>query len=377
MQLEWQGHYLDGRTAARQKATIHLMGSGLQVTVEGGKSFCWPYEEIRQTQGFYPGEQIRLERGGEIPEAILVSDETFLASLRRYVPKLTKHFHDLAWRRRRAQLIVVASVAMVGVVTALYLWGIPAMATIVASRVPVSWEERLGESVVNHLAPKETRCQDPTQGRAIEEIITTLTAPLDRSPYTFKAIVVDDPTLNALAAPGGYIVIFRGLLEQTQTPEELAGVLAHELQHILKRHATRALLEHASIGILFAALVGDVSGTASFGLETARTLGLLRYSRRSEEEADAEGIRMLLAAGIDPAGMIAFFETMRKKSSEGAAFPAYLSTHPGTEERIEKLRATAQRPRQKSIRLLPDYNWKDVKKICSATGKTGKGKEAG
>lgn len=377
MQTEWQGHYLDGRTAARQKATIHLMESGLQVTVEGGKSFCWPYGEIRQTQGFYPGEQIRLERGGEIPEVILVSDETFLASLRRYVPGLTKHFHDPAWRRRRTQLTVAASVAIVGVVTALYLWGIPAVAAIAAYRVPVPWEERLGEAVIDQLAPQEIRCQDPMQGRAIEEIITTLTAPLDRSPYTFKAIVVDDPTQNALAAPGGHILVFKGLLEQTQTPEELAGILAHELQHILKRHTTRALLEHASIGILFAALVGDVRGTAAFALETARTLGLLRYSRSSEEAADAEGMRMLLAAGIDPAGMITIFKTMRKKNNERAAFPAYLSTHPGTEERIEKLRAIAQRPRQKSIRLLADYNWKDVKKICSAAEETGKGKGTG
>lgn len=371
MQIEWHGHYLDGRTALSQRATIYLTESGLRISLESGRSFSWPYGEIRQTQGFYSGEQIRLERGGETPEVLLVSDEAFLISLRRFAPKLTEHLHDPQWRGKRALLVLAAAVATVGIVTALYLWGIPALAAIAASRVPVSWEERLGEAVISHLAPEQSRCEDPGRSQIIEKIMTTLTAPVRRSPYRFRVIVLDEPTVNALAAPGGPIVIFRGLLEKTQSAEELAGVLAHEIQHILKRHSTRALFEHASTGLLMAAVAGDLSGIAAFGLETARTLGLLRYSRRSEEEADAEGMRLLLAAGVDPAGMIAFFETMEKKNGEAPALLSYLSTHPGAEQRVEKLRVMAQGARQKSIRLIPDYDWQEMKKICHATPKKG------
>ncbi len=73
MRTDWQGYYLDGKTAARHRATIRLMQSGLEVTTDSGTTLWWPYEEIRQTQGFYAGEQVRLERGGETPEVLLVS----------------------------------------------------------------------------------------------------------------------------------------------------------------------------------------------------------------------------------------------------------------------------------------------------------------
>jgi predicted Zn-dependent protease len=364
MRTDWEGHYLDGRTAARQRVSIRLMRQGLQVTMENGVSFFWRYRDIRQTQGFYAGEQVRLEKGQEIPEVLLISDAAFLSGVRRMAPELTAHFHDPARRRMRAPLTLLAALGAVTVSAALYLWGIPAVASVVTSRVPVSWEERLGQSVVEHLAPERKRCTDRNRARMIDEITATLTAPLPNSPYTFRVMVVNDPMVNALAAPGGYVLVFRGLLERTRTPEELAGVLAHEFQHVLKRHATRALLQNVSSGLLVAALMGDVSGVMAFGLESARTLGALRYSRQNEEEADAEGMRLLIQAGIDPAGMIAFFEVLQRGDRRGAALFQYLSTHPQTQERVERLKSLAAQSHVKSVKLLPDYDWRDIRRIC-------------
>lgn len=364
MRTEWHGSYLDGRTAARHRATIRLMPDALEITTDPGATLRWPYGEIRQTQGFYAGEQVRLERGAEVPEALLVGDVGFLTALRRVAPTLAGHFHDPRRRRLRVQLTLLAAVAVVGITAALYLWGIPGLAGLVAARVPVSWEERLGQGVVEHLAPPEKRCTDPTRGRVIGDIIATLTAPLSRPPYTFRVMVVNNSTVNAFAAPGGYVVIFRGLLERTRSAEELAGVLVHELQHVLQRHATRALLQHASTGLLLGAMAGDASGAMTYGLESARTLGALRYSRRHEEEADVEGMRMLLAAGVDPAGMLTFFEVLQKQGGEAPGVLAYLSTHPSTAGRIERLKAlVAQSPGQR-VKLLPDYDWRDITKIC-------------
>lgn len=377
MRTDWEGYYLDGRTAARHRATIRLMQSGLEVTTASGTTLWWPYEEIRQTQGFYAGEQVRLERGGETPEVLLVPDAAFLTDLHRIAPKLARRFHDPTRRRMRARLTLLAALGAIGVATVLYVWGIPALAALVASRVPVSWEERLGQAVVEHLAPPEKRCADPTRGRLIDDIVATLTAPLPRPPYTFRVMVVNNSTVNAFAAPGGYIVIFRGLLERTRTAEELAGVLAHELQHILQRHATRALLQHASTGLLIAALAGDASGAMTYGLESARALGTLRYSRRNEEEADTEGIRMLLAAGVDPAGMIAFFEVLRKQGGETPGLLTYLSTHPSPADRMESLKALAAQSQRRPVKLLPDYDWRDITKICQAVRpRSGEGKRS-
>ena len=112
------------------------------------------------------------------------------------------------------------------------------------------------------------------------------------------------PAINAFAAPGGQVVILRGLLEKTASPEQLAGVLAHELQHVYQRHTTRAILEQTATTFLLSAISGDLSGGLAWGLEGARTLGSLHYSRTHEREADIEGLRMMQAARLDPAAMI-------------------------------------------------------------------------
>ena len=368
MKTQWEGHYLDGRTATRQRVAIRLMRSGLEILAEQGTTLWWPYAEIRQTQGFYAGEEVRLERGGEIPEVLLVADAAFLTELHRVTPEVATRFHNPASRRTRARLTVIAALAVIGITTALYLWGIPAAAGIVAARVPVSWEEQLGQSVVEQLAPPEKQCTDPIRLQAIEEIITTLTSTVPDSPYRFQVTVVDNPAVNAFAAPGGYIVVFRGLLEQTKAAEELAGVLAHELQHIIKRHSTRMLIQHASTGLLLTALTGGGSDVATWGLEGARTLGILRYSRHYEEESDTEGIRMLVAAGIDTEGMITFFEALREKGAETPEFLQYLSTHPSTVDRINRLQSLSAQVEGNPVKLLPDYDWDDMHQICQVKG---------
>ncbi len=366
MQREWTGFYLDGVTADRRRVTIRLLPNGLFVTTETGKTLSWRYDEIRQTQGFYTGEEVRLEHGRPNPEVLIVQDRTFLIGLTRLMPRLATRVHDPARRATRVALTLAAAAVSIGIVAALYLWAIPALAALAAPRVPISWEEQLGRSVVQRLAPPEARCDDPALTRRIEEIAAALTAPLPRSPYTFRVIVANDPTFNALAAPGGYIVVFRGLLKKTRTPEELAGVLAHEMQHVLRRHTTRALLHHASAGLLLAALTGDASGAMAFGLESARTLGVLQYSRRHEAEADEEGLRMVAAAGIDPDGMIAFFETLNEEAADLPGMLKYLSTHPSTAERIDHLRALAAHTNRGPTLSLPHDDWLALRDACSA-----------
>ncbi|MGH7964710.1 MAG: M48 family metallopeptidase [Candidatus Binatia bacterium] len=375
MQTDWQGYYLDGRTAARRQAAIHLTPDGLRVTTDNGAVLWWPYDEVRQTQGFYAGEQVRLERGKESPEILVIADTAFLSALRQVAPQRVRRFHDPARRQIRAKLTVAAAVIVISITTVLYVWGIPALVALAVPHMPVAWEEQLGEMVIAHLAPPEKRCTDPTQTRIIDDIMKTVTTPLAQSPYTFRVIVVDNPTVNALAAPGGYILLFRGLLEHTRSAEELAGVLAHEVQHVLQRHATRALLQHASTGLLATVLIGDVSGILTFGLEAARVLTLLQYSRRNEEEADREGIQLLFAADIDSQGMLAFFETLEEKGEkqgkEAPAILGYLSTHPSTKERIERLKSISAQSQRQPVKLLQGYPWRDIRKICQANDRSG------
>jgi len=126
---------------------------------------------------------------------------------------------------------------------------------------------------------------------------------------SFKVFVVKSSIFNAVALPGGNIVVFSGLLENAESPESLAAVLAHEMQHIKKRHVTKKIIEDSSTGLIISAVSGDVTGSMLYGAKIARTLAVLSYSRQDEEEADDEGMKMLIAANIDPEAMINFLKS--------------------------------------------------------------------
>lgn len=361
----WAAYYLDGRTPVRQAARVAIGQSGLEIVLtESGRTFRWPLDEVRQTQGFYDGEQVRLERGGDIAETLLVGDASFLSALRAAAPQAAGAFHEPARRRFRVVLTLLAAVAAVAVGAGLYVWGIPTLASLAAARVPVAWEVALGEAAMTQLVPPAKRCQDPVRQRRIDEITGVLLRTLPDSGYPFRVTVADHPMVNAFAAPGGFIVVFRGLLERTDEAEELAGVLAHEIQHVLHRDATRAILRQASTGILVAALVGDVSSVVAFGIEGARMLGDLRHSREAEHDADRDGMRMLHAAAVDPEGMLAFFRAMEKLEAATPAAARYLSTHPTPGDRLQALATLAAARAHPPTKLLPGYDWEDIKQIC-------------
>ena len=376
---DWRGDYLDGRTPQVWPADLRLMGAGVEVTA-AGRTVFWPYAEIRQTQGRYAGEEVRLERTTGLHEALIVRDRDFLVSLRQAAPRFGARLHEPGRRSLRLGLTVAAGLAVIAVGAALYLWGIPLFATAIAAQVPVAWEEQLGAAVVREIAPAADRCADAGRQQRIDAVAARLAAALPGPPrYRFRVLVDRDEMVNAMAAPGGFIIVFRGLLEQTESAEELAGVLAHEMEHVVHRHVTRMIVQHASTGLLVAALTGDVTGVMAYGLESARVLGALRYGRRAEEEADHEGLRLLLAAGVDPAGMIRFFERLEATGKAGPAGLRYLSSHPRLAERVARLKAelpqagqpgaVGNRPAAAPAKLLPDYDWTDIRRICPAPAK--------
>ena len=366
MRLDWEAAYLDGRSAARRRATARIGRTALEITLaDTNTRLLWPYREIRQTQGTYAGEHVRLEHGGDLSEALLVADVAFLSALHEAAPDT--HFHNPARRQFRVGLVLVAGVAAIALGVALYLFGLPAVAAVAAQHVPVQWESKLGDAIVEHLVPAGDRCTDPVRQARIDAIGAALLKPVEASTrYMFRIAVANSATVNAVAAPGGAIVVFRGLLDRTDSAEELAGVLAHEFQHVLHRDATRAIFQHASAGILMAAVVGDVSAVVAFGLEGARMLGDLSMSRQAEAQADRDGMQMLHEAGIDTAGMVTFFEKLAQLHGDPGR-GKYLMSHPAPQERLASLRAlSAQWPRP-ATRLIPDYAWSDIKSMCGSS----------
>jgi len=356
--IHFQGHYLDGKTAEKKSVNVHLSGNGLIVKTGGGDIF-WPYSEIRQPESFGASGPVRIERGGYISEVLLVDDPEFIASLREFAPSSTRHIKKPLTRFSRLRLTAFAAVGVVVLVTAGYLWGIPLLADVLTPFIPAAWEKALGESAFNTLIPEKIRVQDPEMNAAMGKIVSGLTAGRDMGPYHIEVAIARNPAVNAIALPGGKIIVFMGLIEKTATPEELAGVLAHEVQHILRRHSTKRIIEDSSTSLIIAALSGDVTGAMVYGAKGAHTIALLRYSRQDEDEADVEGAKMLIAAGIDPGAMARFLERLKKRGN----LPEFLSTHPDLEERIRRIRKIVEDQGQKGYtsRVLTPLEWDHLK----------------
>jgi Zn-dependent protease with chaperone function len=354
-----RGHYLDGRTAARQAVTVQVVGAGIDIVFGDGHTARWPLGEIRQTQGRYAGEPVRLERAGG-PEALLVDDPAFAVALAD-AGGHARRFHDPRRRRRRMLLTVLAAAGVLAAAVALHAWGIPALSGLAARWVPPAWEDRLGSAIVEHLAPPGRRCPGATGQAALDRITERLVRAAGPVPYRFRVVAVDVDVVNALAAPGGHVIVFRGLLERSASPEALAGVLAHEIQHVLYRHATRAILQHASTAIALTAVAGDASGAIGVALDGASVLGAMAYSRAHEAEADRAGMTLLLSAGVDPAGMIGFFDA---RDGAPPALVRYLSTHPPSAERVRALRALLPPEPRTFVPVLDEEAWAAVKGMC-------------
>ena len=369
-QVEWNGAFFGGDTPSSQPVKICVVSEGLQVWTSTGERLWWPYEQFRQTQGFYAGQQIRLETIGSPAQAITISDEGFLDAVQSIAGSRGRYFHRRSQRSWRLLFTIVAALTITGMGFWLYIQGVPGLANLASQRVPVSWEERMGKTVVDKTVSQNHACLESKRAGYIDQLLEKLTNALPPQPYVFRVSVVDSPVVNAFAAPGGYIVIYNGLLQLTQSPEELAGVLAHEIQHVTHRHITRLLLQQASMGIVFGAMTGDLNGAMSLGIQAVSLLGGLSYSRDAEEEADREALKLLITARINPHGMVTFFERLRQKNPQISPSLKYLSTHPLLDDRIRALNVPSPASGDQPDQLIPPVEWAEMADMCFVHSKS-------
>ena len=216
-------------------------------------------------------------------------------------------------------------------------------------------ETELGELV---LAQARTTTSISEQGRAAQAVKSIGERLLSAPSYRYRWFVADSPELNAFAAPGGIIVVHAGLIRAASSPEELAGVLAHEVAHSELRHGLRALLKSMGLKLIVAALLSG--GAEEYLASSAAKYTELKFSRDNEREADREAVARLRAARIDARPMLSMFEKLAASAAQqGGAPPEFISTHPDLDERIASLRAlTAAQPHPQAIAM----DWQTVQR---------------
>ena len=214
-------------------------------------------------------------------------------------------------------------------------------------------ERALGEAFMRQVRARLAIVDDPLVERYVQSLGYRLVASSDRQDLGFTFFVVEDESLNAFAAPGGFVGMNSGLIVATRSESELASVLAHEIAHVTQRHIVRAI-DHAnrsSLPALAGVLAAVVIGTRSIEAGQAAAAAVIgstaqrqiNFTRENEMEADRVGIRMLAAAGFDPREMAGVFEKLQADARYSQHPPEFLSTHPVTTNRIAEARDRAAR----------------------------------
>jgi Zn-dependent protease with chaperone function len=253
-------------------------------------------------------------------------------------------------RRRVGWLVLTASLMLPLLAVVWLIAGFGAVADIVVARIPQRQEIALRDRYLERFADDPALRNQGSRHRVVSDIVARLTAQQAR--YDYALFVAADPTINAFALPGGIIVVNDGLIDATRSAEELAGVLAHEVQHVELRHGLNAIVKQAGLAVLVALFSGDASGTLSG--EVGRHLVGLKFSRDAEREADDTGFERLRRSGIDPAGMVSFFLTLDQRRA--GAPVQWLSTHPASARRAAALREQLQVADAVPLRVLSfDY----------------------
>lgn len=259
------------------------------------------------------------------------------------------------WPRRRRLLIGV--VLLAALLVGFFGFALEPLAGVAVRLVPAETEATLGREVYRNYLAAHPVLDDPPAVAALEKCAAALRpAGIESLAIT----VVEDPTQNAFALPGGYIVVFRGLLDQMQGENELLGVLAHEAGHVAQRHGLKRIARAAMLGIVLSAALGDASGLGSVLLDNSSLLLSLAYDRREESQADAFATALLRQRGLDTSGLATLFE--RLETQEGwSGLPALLSTHPAPAERIASLRRDVA-PAGAPATVLSSEEWRLLKR---------------
>src|SRR5262245_12399441 len=352
--------------AAGAPCLVQVEEHGLTVTfnpdTSAGPPEVAPFSELSVSAGGIDHDHLVVKWIGVQGERTLyLKNPDLIRSFREAVPDhlnlpLTQVAEQVRQVRHRRQLVwgIVGGVILS---TVLGLWlGADLLVEVAVSRIPVEWEQKLGESAYRDFLINQEVVKEGSGVGALEEMTRRLTEQIQNNPYKFQVTVVKSDVVNAFALPGGYVVVFTGLMKKAESGEEVAGVLSHELSHVLQRHGLERIVKRFGLFTVISIIVGNQQGLVGLMREIRLQLFTLRFSREQETEADITGVRLLHRAAIDPGGMIRFFERMSEKDRERVEL---LSTHPMSQVRAARLKAeVAALPKQ-----VPEsftFDWKAV-----------------
>jgi len=336
----------DGHSGHRQQVRVDSHEDAIELTYDNGN-----FETVAAgllTRLDSDKKSIRMGRSDE-PGWRLVAPMEAEAELRGLIAKPA---HYGRWIDRIGLVpalaafgAVAASVVAIGYLAPQWL----------APHVPESWERNVGTAIVGDFG--DNRCRGAGGQRLLEQMVERLEPGATRGDKAIRIAAIDYSIFNAAALPGGHIVVFSGAIQEIEDPDALAGIVAHEIAHVRRRHVTEALIRELGIGALIRLFAGDIGANA-------QQLVALSYTRDNESEADTDAIATLRRAGISPVPTGKLFEQLAKEGGEGAGFDAeFLNSHPLSGARAKRFAAAA--PKGQAVRpIMSPTEFKTLKAMC-------------
>lgn len=381
--MELMAHLLDGKSAQRQRVRIitghrelvlhpipENFGASPSVATKPGwlpvhpdeapPITHWPYKGLRLAEKVYAGQPVRLHHK-QHDDAVLVFEGTEILTL---LQRVTGKPWTRGTQPSQTNWRVVAWIGGLSVLALGMIFGLTQLTGPLARITPTDWVKSLGGEVAEKLAGPKGFCEGSEGMAALEKLTNRLVASR-KLPYAFRVRVSHNTSVNAFAAPGGEIVFLKGLIDKAESPEEVAGVLAHEIAHALERHPTQNLFRVVGFQIIFSLLMGG-SGGESTAAQFGQVMLITAYTRDNEASADRIGIELLNDANILGSGLADFFNRISgggddtASASSSIEIPEVFSTHPGSKERMAMVQSLAKGENP----AMEAREWAALKSVC-------------
>jgi Zn-dependent protease with chaperone function len=345
--------YFDGASSRRRIVELDFASDTLNVVEKSATLASWPYDDIRRADG-RPGI-LRVSCMSAPELARLEIDDTDLAAqLLLRATLINKH------EKERASTIKIVGWSLAAAVSIVFvaLVGVPYAADQVTPFIPRSFENRFGEAAQKQLPLFfDGKTCEGADGKAAFTTLMEKVRNAGNLDTEIKASVIASAIPNAIALPGGVTLMFNGLLQKANNPDEIAAVMAHELGHVANRDHVRSMITNGGTSFLIGLLFGDVTG-AGAAIFTANAIFNASHSRNAEEKADgfAIGVMHKLGRSPKPLGELLTRVTGTERQR------SILSSHPVSAERLDRM-TREDRP-VTGAPLLTDAEWTALKKIC-------------
>lgn len=370
----WNGRWSDGKTAASHDVEIKLQNENLIFEFKdqpGTSPHIWPYDQIKSPHPVHHDDKsVLLTSSQNTDERLFINEPNFAKRILDQAPNITHNAHT--WSLLKWPMAIAASIVI--------FWGLTYIDVIspannIARILPDSTRTTLGNGVINTLKGKRKFCESGEGKAALNKLITRL-YPATPDTINFDIKVADLKMVNAFAAPGDKIIVSGKLIKQANSPDELAGVIAHEMGHSIERHPEAGIVR--ALGLMTLLQIMTAGESSSFG-DIAFLLVQSGYSRSAEQQADDHAARILQKVNIDTRPLAGFFKrlTNKKKSKntknkdKDTNFFSWINTHPASKDRIDFFNRTS---RPTTPPIMSDQEWQALKNICPIVKETKKTK---